>query len=199
MRTANKILALSALVITQGCYEALGALEGLGGSCPQEQLVVTFPVTITRGVSVTSPLITKTMTPGSSLSQSQFNLLRQILVEGGTGSYNVTWTVPAFDANGGHIAFRHPVPMTTGETQQVGAVFTGGTWGAQPATPPLPPAVSVLAGNFISTSASGSITALNSAPLRLKIDVTTTNAAGETIRLNGEAGFAYQKVTTTCI
>jgi hypothetical protein len=199
MRTANKLLALSALVITQGCYEALGRLEGLGGSCPQEQLVVTFPVTITRGAAVTSTLITKTMTPGGSLSQSQFNLLRQILVDGGTGSYNVTWTVPAFDANGGHIALRHSMPMATGETQQVGALFNGGEWSAQPATPPLPPAVSIHADNFLAASASGSITALNSVPLRLKVDVTTTNAAGETIRVTGEAGFTYQKVTTTCI
>ena len=197
MRFTNKLVALSALAITQGCY-SLGALEALGGSCPQEQLVVTFPVTITRGASVTSPLITRTMTP-ESIGQSQFTLLRQVLVEGGNGSYNVTWTVPAFNANGGHIAFRHPVPMASGETQQVGAVFTGGAWGAQPATPTLPPAVSVNADNFISTSASGSITALNSVPLRLRIEVTTTNATGETIRLSGEAGFTYQKVTTTCI
>src|SRR5215212_915597 len=101
MRIANKFLALSALVITQGCYEALGRLEGLGGSCPQEQLGVTFPVTITRGSSVTSPLITKTMIPGGEIGQSQFDLLRQALVDGGTGSYNVTWAVPAFDTNGG--------------------------------------------------------------------------------------------------
>jgi hypothetical protein len=191
-----RILAVSALVTTQSCY-GIGALEALGGSCPQEQLVVTFPVTITRGGSVTSQLITRTMTP-ANLDQSQFNLLRQLLVDGGTGSYNVTWTVPAFDPNG-HIAFMHPMPIATGETQQVSATFSGGAWAAQPATPALPPAISVRADNFTGTSASGSIAALNSAPLRLKIDVTTTNATGETIRIAGEAGFAYQKVTTTCI
>ena len=197
MRSPNKLLALAALVTTQACY-GLGALEALGGSCPQEQLVVTFPVTITRGTTVTSPLITRTMTPGS-IGQSQFNLLRQVLVDGGTGSYNVTWTVPAFNTDGGHIAFRYPVPIAAGQTQQVGATFAGGGWDAQPATPALPPAVSVRADDFIATSASGSITALNGVPLRLKIDVTTTSATGETIRLDGHAGFTYSKVTASCI
>jgi len=197
MRYASKLFALTALLTTQACY-GLGALEALGGSCPQEQLVVTFPVTITRGGLVTSQLITRTMIPGT-ISQSQFNLLRQVLVDGSTGSYNVTWTVPAFNADGGHIAFMHPVPIATGETQQVGATFSGGSWSAQPATPPFPPAVSVRATDFIATSATGSITALNSVPLRLKIDVTTTSASGETIRINGEAGFNYSRVTTTCI
>lgn len=198
MRLANKVFALSALVFTQGCYEALGTLEALGGSCPQEQLVVTFPVTITRGASASSPLITRTMTDGM-MGQSQFNTLRQLLVDGSNGSYNVTWTVPAFDTNGGYISFMHSMPMASGETQPVANVFAGGGWGAQPATPALPPAISVHADNFTATSASGSITALNTAPLRLRIDVTATNATGETIRITGDAGFAYQKVTTTCI
>ena len=196
MRYAAKTLSLSALLATQACY-GLGALEALGGSCPQEQLVVTFPVTITRGGLVTSTLITRTMTP-SSIDQTQFNALRQALVDGGTASYNVTWTVPAFDANGS-ISFMHPVPIPVGETRQVSAVFSGGGWGAQPATLAATPAISLRADSFTATSVSGTMTALNSAPVRLGIDVTTTNATGETIRVTGEAGFAYQKVTTTCI
>ena len=196
MRHATKAIALSALLTTQACY-GLGALEALGGSCPQEQLVVTFPATITRGGLTTNTLITRTITP-ASIDQTQFNALRQVLVDGGTGAYNVTWTVPAFDTNG-FISFMHPVPITTGQILQVSAVFTGGGWSAQPATLALPPAVSVHADNFTATSASGTLTALNSAPVRLRIDVTAASAAGESVRISGEAGFAYQKVTTTCI
>lgn len=198
MRSQLKLLALSALLTTEGCY-GIGALEALGGSCPQEQLVVTWPITITRGTSTTSTLITRTMIP-DNIGQTQHNLLRQLLVEGGaSGTYNVTWTVPAFDTNGGHISLRHAAPLANGETQQVSAVFSGGAWTAQPATTPLPPAISVTANNFTAASASGSITAVTGLPLRLSIDVTTTSTTGETIRLTGEAGFAYQKVTTTCI
>lgn len=197
MRAPPKALALAALVTTQGCA-GIGALEALGGSCTQEQLVVTWQAAITRGTSLSTTLLVATLTP-DNISQTEFNTLRQALTEGGPGTYNVTWTVPAFNVNGGHITFRHGAPLPSGETQQVGTTFTGEGWSAQPATPILPPAVSLTADNFTATSATGSITVLASSPLRLRIDVTTRNAAGETIRLTGDPGFAYQKVTKTCV
>lgn len=191
------VIALSAFLAAQGCA-GIGALEALGGSCEQEQLVATWHVTITRGTVVSSPLLTATLTP-DNINRTEFNALRAALVDGATAPYNVTWSLPAFGVTGGHISFRHAVPLTAGETQQVGATFSGGSWGAQPAGAALPPAVSVNAGNFTATSATGSITVLNAAPLRLNVDATTRNAAGETIRLTGEPGFAYQKVTKSCV
>jgi hypothetical protein len=193
MRFPVRALALSTLIATQGCV----ALESLGGSCPQEQLVVTWPATITRGATVTNRLLTTTLTP-ANVNQEQFDILRQSLVGTSTGIYNVTWTVSAFDVNGGYIALRHGVPMTNGETQQVETAFAGGGWGAEAAARSLPPAISLRADNFEATSASGSITTTGTAPLRLRIDITTRNASGETIRVAGEAGFAYQKVTALC-
>jgi hypothetical protein len=192
-----RLLAVFALLATGGCRH-IGALEALGGRCEQEQLVATWHVTITRGTTVSSPLLTTTVTPGN-VSGSEFNTLRSALVDGSSAPYNVTWSLPAFGVNGGHISLRHAVPLTAGETQQVGATFTGGGWGAQPVGAALPPAVSVNAGDFTATSASGSFTVLSAAPLRLNVDVTVRNAAGETIRLTGDPGFAYQKVTKTCV
>ena len=197
MRYPAKLLGLSLLLATQACY-GIGALEALGGSCEQEQLVTTWHVTITRGGTVTSPLLTNTLTP-SNIDQAQFNTLRSLLVDGARpGTYNVTWSLPAFNVNGGHISFTHAMPLSQGETQQVNATFSGGGWAAQ-AGAALTPAVSVRADNFTATSASGSITVLSTAPLRLQIDVTTRSASGETIRLTGDTGFAYQKVTKTCV
>jgi len=194
MRFPQATLALSALMATQGCV----FLESLGPQCTQEQIVVTWPITITRGSSVSSPLLTTTLTQ-SNIDRAQFDVLRQVLTEGGgTATYNVTWTVPAFDVNGGYIAFTHAAPLASGETQQVGVAFSGGGWGAHPATAAFPPAVSVRADNFVATSATGSITALAGSPLRLRIDITTANAAGETIRLTGDAGFSYHKVQALC-
>ena len=194
MRLVPAILTATLLTSSQGCL----ALEFLGGRCTQEQLVVTWPSTITRNGLTVSTLLVSTVTP-ENIDATQFARLRDALVSGGTnGLANVTWTVPAFNVNGGYIAFTHAAPLTRGETQQVGVTFEGGGWGAQPVTAAFPPAISVRADNFTATSASGSITVLDSAPLRLQIDVTTRNAAGETMRLTGEAGFAYQKVTKTC-
>ena len=193
----RRILHLFTLLATQGCV-GIGALEALGGSCEQEQLVATWHVTINRAGVVSSPLLTTTLTP-DNISRLEFTALRGALVDGSSAPYNVTWTLPAFGVNGGHISLRHAVPLTAGETQQVAVTFNGGGWGAQPVGIPLPPAVSVDAGNFIATSATGSITVLDASPVRLSVDVTTRNAAGETIRLTGEPGFAYQKVTKSCV
>ena len=198
MRFPQTILALSALAAVQGCLGSALALEAIAPKCTQEQIVVTWPITITRGSSVTSPLLTTTLTQ-TNIDRAQFDALRQTLTEGGGSSpYNVTWTMPAFNVNGGYIAFTHAAPLATGESQQVSVAFSGGGWGARPATPAFPPAVSVRADNFVATSASGSITALATSPLRLRIDITTANAAGETIRLTGDAGFSYSKVQALC-
>lgn len=194
MRPIRLIAALAIVMGTQGCY----ALEALGGRCTQEQLVVTWPITITRGTTTTSTLLTYTLTP-SNVDQTQFNALRAALVDGSSTITNVTWTVPAFDTNGGYIAFAHATPFTVGESRPVSVAFQGGGWGAQTAGAGLPTAISLRADNFIATSATGTITALATAPLRLRIDVTTRNAAGETIRVTGDNGFAYQKVTKTCV
>jgi len=182
----------------QGCLGALLALEAVAPKCTQEQIVVTWPITITRGTSVTSPLLTTTLTQ-TNIDRAQFDALRQSLTEGGDiGAYNVTWTIPAFNVNGGYIALTHAAPLATGETQQVSVAFSGGGWGAHYAADANLPGISVRADNFVATSASGSITALATAPLRLRIDITTANAAGETIRLAGDAGFSYSKVQALC-
>lgn len=196
MRIPSNILALIGVVALQGCY----ALEALGGRCDQEQLTVTFPVTITRGSSTTSRLLTYTLTD-SNVDPAQFAQLRRSLVEGdASGAVNVTWTVPAFDTNGGMIAFTHQAPLANGETREVAAAFNGGGWGAETTGRlSFPTLVAVRADNFTATQASGSITVLGSSPLRLRIDVTTANDAGETIRITGEAGFHYDKVTVSCI
>jgi hypothetical protein len=128
----------------------------------------------------------------------QFDALRAALVQGSTASKNVTWTVSAFDSNGGYISLAHLTPFTPGETRQIAGTFVGAGWGVSAPTDLSATSVSVRDGTFQATSASGSLTALDVAPLRLRIDVTASNASGETIRVNGDAGFAYQKVTTTC-
>ena len=198
MRFAKAVLALSAIAAMQGCLRGLLALEAIAPKCTQEQIVVTWPITITRGSSVTSPLLTTTLTQ-TEIDRTQYDALRQTLTAGGgTGTYNVTWTIPAFDVNGGSIALTHAAPLASGETRQVTGAFSGGGWRAQPATAAVPPAVAVRAGNFVATSATGSITVLAASPLRLQVDITASNAAGETIRLTGDVGFSYHKVQALC-
>jgi hypothetical protein len=90
-----------------GMFACGHAVEALGPKCTQEQIVVTWHATITRGNSVTSPLLTTTLTQ-NNVDRAQFDALRQALTAGGgAGTYNVTWTIPAFYVNGGYIALAH--------------------------------------------------------------------------------------------
>ena len=192
-----KIFALPVLMALQGCA-GIGALEALGGRCTQDELTVTFHPTITRGAATSSNLLTYTLTP-SNVSGNQFGLLRSRLVDGNTPEvFNVTWTVSAFETNGGYISFSHDAPIANGVTLPVNATFNGAGWGADATISGRAPMVSVRAENFTATTASGTITSLGTFPQRLRIDVTVRNAGGEDIRIAGDAGFSYARVTKTC-
>ena len=117
------------------------------------------------------PLLTSTLTP-HNLDQAQFNTLRQLLTGTGgsaNGIYNVVSGVSAFNVNGGYIALMHDAPLAIGDTRPVGVAFAGGGWGAQSVGAASPAAISVRADNFTATSATGSMSVLNGAPLRLRI------------------------------
>jgi hypothetical protein len=198
MRFTLSILVLPALALAQGCIGSAVALEAIGPKCTQEQIVVTWPATITRGESVTTSLLTHTLTQ-SNIARAEFDALRDALTSGSSGgNYHVKWELPAFDGSNGYIAFTHTVPLPAGEPAQVTSVFSDRGWGAAASLTAIAPAVSVHSGNFVATSANGTITVLAASPLRLRLDVTTSNASGETVRLAGDAGFFYDKVTALC-
>ena len=197
MRITKAVSAISLCILVTGC-NGIGALEALHPTCTQEQIVVTWQAQITRSGTTSGTLLTHTLTQ-TNIARAEFDRLRDVLTATNpAGKSNITWTVSAFNVNGGYISFSHTAPMETGVSQPVTTAFSGGGWGALPTSATIPPAVSVRADNFNATSASGSITAITGSPLRLGIDVTTANAAGETIRMTGEAGFAYQSVKALC-
>jgi hypothetical protein len=58
--------------------------------------------------------------------------------------------------------------------------------------------VSVRAGGFVASSASGTVEVLGVAPLRLRLDVTTGDAAGATMRIRGEPRFGLVRERGSC-
>ena len=190
----GRIAALSALFLTQSCQ----AFDFLTDNCDEESINVSWPATITRGNLTTNVTLTGGVAPGN-IDPSNFNLLKQVLVTDGIEILtNVVWTVNAFNVNGGYIAFMHPAPLSTGQTEPVNLAWDGGGWGVVPSPRVFAPTVAVRAESFNATTATGSIFAVTGRPLRLRIDVTTQNAAGETMRLQGEAQFEYRKVSSNC-
>jgi hypothetical protein len=193
--TARKLaLAVSAPLIISSCQTA----DFLTDDCDTDFLRVTWPATITRGSNVTNATLFQSITP-ANIDAEEFRLLREVLINGSTsGSATVIWTVPAFDVNGGYIALTHSAPLDPSASQQVSFAFDGGGWGATTASRVIQPAIAVRADNFNATAASGTITTLNKAPLRLGIDITVRNALNQTMRITGEAQFEFQKVHSSC-
>ena len=187
-------LAVSAPLVLGSCQTA----DFLIDDCSTDFIRVTWPATITRGSSVTNVTLFQSITP-SNIDPEEFRLLRDVLINGSTNqSATVIWTVPAFDVNGGFIALTHSAPLNASASQEVNFAFDGGGWGATTASRVIQPAIAVRADNFNATAASGTITTISTAPLRLGIDITVRNALNQTMRIAGEAQFEFQKVHTSC-
>jgi len=193
-RIANSAL-IALTVLSVGC----SSVQLLTDNCTAESILVSWPATVTRGSASSTVTLTGAVSPGN-LDAARFSALRQLLITGGAaGSASVVWTVPAFEVNGGYVAFMHRAPLASGQTEPVNLAFDGGGWGVVSSRPdsPFPATIAVRAENFVATSASGSITAVEGLPLRLRIDVTARNA-NESMRLTGDAQFKYEQARTSC-
>lgn len=194
MRLAKTPLLVAAALAINGC----ATIDFLTDNCRSEFVAVSWPATITRGGASTLVTLTGSVAPGN-IDAGEFAIIKEVLATGGRELLTtVIWSVPAFDTNGGFIALMHPAPLATNQTEPVNLAFDGGGWGVVEGNRPFAPVISVRADNFLATSATGSITAVTGTPLRLRIDVTARNAAGETIRLTGDAQFRYEVVRSNC-
>ena len=193
-RTVKAAAVAGSALVSTSCT----TYDFLTDNCTSEFVRVSWPATITRGTSTTNVTLFGSVTP-SNIDPSQFELLRDVIATGNrTSLTTVVWTVPAFEINGGYVAFTHTLPLSAGASDAVNFAFDGGGWGASAATRAIPPAIAVRADNFNANAATGTITAISTTPLRLDIDVTVRNAANQTMRLTGEAQFEYETVHSGC-
>lgn len=165
--------------------------------CYSERIEVSMPATIERNGAPQN----ETLTGVVALTNvpDQFATLRAILTEDPTQqSQGVVWTVPAFQTNGGGIAVALQAPLRTGEVLAVNSAFNGGGWGTISLPAGIRTQVSVRADNFVAASASGSIQILAVAPLRVRMDIETRDAANSTIRILGDASFKYVRERVIC-
>jgi hypothetical protein len=192
-------VAISALIASAVLPAGCASVQLLTDSCTAESILVSWRATITRGGASTTATLTGAVSPGN-LDASRFNALRALLITGGAATASVVWTVPAFEVNGGYVAFMHRAPLASGQTEPVNLAFDGGGWGVVASRPdsPFSAAIAVRAENFTATSASGSITAVDGLPLRLRIDVAARNASNESMRFTGDAQFRYERARTSC-
>ena len=107
-------------------------------------------------------------------------------------------SVPAFDTDPGGIAVLHSGQLTRGEVMRVAGVLDGGGWGTMPPVPAESALVVVEAGAFTTQRAGGTITVLETKPLALRLDLTASDSAGDSIRLTGDARFSARRERVRC-
>jgi hypothetical protein len=187
-------IAAASLIGLSGC----STFDLLTDNCATDFVRVTWPATITRGTSTTNVTLFGSVT-AANIDPSQFELLGDVITGRRQGTLaTIVWTVPAFDINGGYIAFTHSAPLTVGDSVDVDFAFDGGGWGAASAAREIPAAIAVRGDNFNATEATGTLTVLSTSPLRLHVDVTTRNAANQSMSISGDAQFRYETVRSSC-
>ena len=193
-RTVRSASLVAIALISAGCTTT----DFLTDNCTSEFVRVSWPATITRGTSTTSVTLFGSVTPGN-IDPTQFELFRDVVATGTRSNLTtIVWTVPAFEVNGGYIAFTHTLPLSAGQSDGINFAWDGGGWGAAPASRAIPGAVAVRADNFSADAATGTITAVSTSPLVLDIDVTVRNAVNQTMRLTGKAQFEHESVRSSC-
>lgn len=193
-RTVQATTLAAVVLLAPACT----TIDFITDNCTTEFVRVSWPATITRGTSTTNVTLFGSVTP-ANIDPTQFEILRDVVATGDrTALTTIVWTVPAFDVNGGYIAFTHTLPLAAGQSDGVNFAWGGGGWGAASAERAIPAAIAVRADNFNANEATGTVTAISTRPLRLRIDITVRNAANQTMRLTGEAQFEHQAVRSNC-
>jgi hypothetical protein len=167
---------------------ALGSIS-LGATacdqCREEAIpVVTLPATIDFQGQSTAVQFMGSVTSGN-IEPAVFNTVRSFLTGPGAGAaMGVVWTVDAQSPSPlSFIAVQLTGPLDPGQDVAVTSAFDGGGWGlAFDQTP----AIAVSGDAFTAATAQGTLHVLAISPLRLALDVLTTDAAGEELRIRGE-------------
>lgn len=176
-------------------------LSGCGspfGDCRLERVEVSLPATIER-VSGTETATLEGSVAVGNLSVPDFETIRAVL----TGDVSaeddgVVWTVPMAGTTDGWVSLAIDAPVAQGDILTVGSTFDGAGWGRFDLPSGTKIAASVRDGSFIAMSVTGTAEMLGVMPLRLRLDLTATDASGVTLHVTGNATFAFFSEPAAC-
>jgi len=168
-------------------------------SCRSDRIEVALPATVDRDGRTQSVLLSGAVSPGNLSSGEEFENVRAVLTgdpAGRTGG--VIWTVPAFETNPGWVAVALRAPLAPGDVLPVSTTVDGAGWGTFDLPQGTDVVVSLRAGSYVAVTASGTVRVLAVAPLRLRLDLTGRDAAGDPVRVRGDALFAFVSEPSPC-
>jgi hypothetical protein len=175
----------------------LAGRGGPFGPCEREQIQVTMAASVRRGGITAQEQLLGAVAPGNLSGSGQYERLKSVLVEGGS-SPGVILTVPAFDTSPGYIGLALGGSLSEGNRIPVSEIVAAGGWGAFDLPAGQRAEVNLVAGGFAASAVTGTIEVLQAAPLRLRLDLTVSNTAGETIGIAGDMRFEFIRERVPC-
>jgi hypothetical protein len=185
-RTRTHRFLAAALVLATG----LTACGYPFGPCHTEHIHVDQTATLDRGAGPVEYDGTGIVSPGNI---PDFETLRQFLIDGRDPGANQQAVFTVITQTG-YLAVFLPAMVEAGDVLAVAAI-TGGGWGMAEGSGVW---ISLLDGDFQADVATGTITILSTGPLRIRIDVATTDASRASRAVAGELVFSYTRERIDC-
>jgi len=168
------------------------------GDCSSERVEVSLPATIERNGVPENVTLGDAVAVGN-VSVPDFATLRAVLTGDATSeSAGVIWTVPLSGATQGWVSLAIDAPLSPGTTLTVGSTYDGAGWGLFDLPAGTKAAASVRDDSFAATSVTGTVEVLGVMPLRLRLDLTATDASNATVRVQGDAAFSFVSQPSPC-
>jgi hypothetical protein len=167
------------------------------GDCELDRIIVALPATVTLDHGVAAWDLSGSVTVGN-LDRPTYDRLVGALIEGTRSLDGAVWTLDVgFGDEAGYLAVYWVGDPEEGQTVAVVGAFDGGGWGfLDEATQG--PRVASRIGTVTASSASGTLTVLGTAPLRLSVDVTVADGSGVSYRFVGEMAFSRSVEPVSC-
>jgi hypothetical protein len=194
MRSTARRLSLAAALAL-----ALGACGSSSEPCQVETLQVRMPATVVRNGQSTTSELSSEATVGQASSIAAFEATRTFLTDASHYSGTIAWFFGSALVN---VTLELQGPRQPGEVLPLSPGVFVGFWG--PLAPPngAVAAAAVRADSFAvyanAGSVSGTLEVLAVAPLRLRLDLVATSAAGETLRIQGDMAAELQGNALGC-
>ena len=168
------------------------------GECRLDRVEVSLPATIERGSGTETATLEGSVAVGN-LGLPDFETVRAVLTGDVTSENDgVIWTVPMAGTTEGWVSLAIDAPVSPGDVLTIGSTFDGAGWGRFDLPGGTKIAASLRDGAFTASSIAGTVEVLGVMPLRLRLDLTATDAADVTVRVTGDATFAFVREPAAC-
>ncbi len=178
-----KLSGLFGLVFLPGCGTPLGP-------CYQEAVVVALSGTLDG-----APLASSGRVGPANIAS--YPDVKAYTIDGESlPGRRITWTIDALNG-AGYLAVELPGTILSGQVWASPNVFVGGGWGVAPGSGS-GVAVSARFDANQAVVASGTISVVAIKPLRVRLDLTLTDAQNVARRIQGVAEFSYRREASSC-